>query len=140
MPKKGPILIIEDDYEDQELLQEVFDELHIANDIQFFSSCLSVLDYLLTALAKPFLIISDINVPLMNGLELKQRINETDRIKKKNIPFIFLTTNPDQTVITQAFQMNAQGYFVKPSSFQGIKEMMQKIVDYWALSMLPLQG
>ena len=137
MPRKGPILIIEDDYDDQELLQEVFDELNIPNEIKFFSSCLSVLDYLLTALIKPFLIISDINIPIMSGLELKQKINETEELLRKHIPFIFLSTNPDTLVITQAFQLNVQGYFVKPSTLTDIKLMMRTILDYWSLNALP---
>ncbi|HWJ89538.1 MAG TPA: response regulator [Flavisolibacter sp.] len=139
MPKKGPILIIEDDFDDQELLKEVFEDLNIVNEIKFFESCISVLEYLVTAIAKPFLIISDINLPLMTGLELKARINETECIRKKNIPFIFFTTNPGHTVVAEAFEMNAQGYFVKPSTLDGIKEVIRKIVDYWGTGLLPQQ-
>jgi CheY-like chemotaxis protein len=140
MPKRGPILIVEDDHDDQELLREVFEELNIVNEIKFFASCINVLDYLVTAISKPFLIISDINIPLMNGLELKQRINETECIKLKNIPFVLFTTNPDLTVVSQAFQMNVQGYFVKPSTLEGIKEVMRKIIDYWSATLLPTQA
>jgi two-component SAPR family response regulator len=140
MPKKGPILIIEDDNDDQELLREVFDELKVVNEIKFFASCVNVIDYLVNAISKPFLIISDINIPLMNGLELKHQINETECNKIKNIPFVLFTTNPDHTVVAEAFRMNVQGYFVKPSTLDGIKEVMRKIIDYWSTTMLPLQG
>src|SRR6478752_6770806 len=101
MPRKGPILIIEDDHDDQELLQEVFDEF---------------------------------NIPIMSGLELKQKINETEELLRKHIPFIFLTTNPDALVVTQAFQLNVQGYFVKPSTLTDIRMMMRTILDYWSLN------
>jgi CheY-like chemotaxis protein len=140
MPNKGAIFIIEDDHDDQELLRDVFDELRPSNEVKYFDSCLAVFDTLLHALVKPFLIISDINVPLLNGLELKQKINETECLRKKNIPFIFLTTNPDQQVISQAFDMHVQGYFVKPNTIQGLKDMFQRIIDYWTTSLLPLQG
>jgi CheY-like chemotaxis protein len=140
MPKRGPILIVEDDHDDQELLREVFDELNVVNEIKFFASCINVLEYLGTAIAKPFLIISDINIPIMTGLELKQRINETECARVKNIPFVLFTTNPDHTVVSQAFAMNVQGYFVKPSTLEGIKEVMRKIIDYWTATMLPMQA
>ena len=65
MPKTGPIIIVEDDYDDQELLKEVFTELKVPNILRFFSSCIEAFNYLLTTIERPFLIISDINVPPM---------------------------------------------------------------------------
>jgi len=63
MPKSGPIIIIEDDKDDQELLNEIFIELKIPNIVRFFNSCVQAFDYLITTLERPFLIISDINLP-----------------------------------------------------------------------------
>ena len=78
MPKSGPIIIIEDDIDDQEILKEVIEELHIPNIVLFFNSCVNAMDYLLTTLEKPLLILSDINLPSMTGMELKQQINQND--------------------------------------------------------------
>ena len=118
MPKSGPILIVEDDYDDQEILKEVFSELIITNTLRFFTTCLSLLDYLKTTIERPFLIICDINVPRMDGLELRKKINENEFLRKKSIPFIFLTTTSNKTVIEQAYEMMVQDYFVKPNSIQ----------------------
>lgn len=139
MPKGGPIIIVEDDRDDQEVLKEVFEELQVPNILRFFTSCVEALNYLLTTVERPFIIISDINVPAMTGIELKQKINENDFLRKKNIPFIFLSTNSETATVSKAFDLLAQGYFVKPVRLTEIKEMVAKIVDYWKTSSRPLE-
>jgi len=137
MPKSGPIIIIEDDKDDQELLNEIFLELKIPNIVRFFNSCFQAFDYLLTTIERPFLIISDINLPAMTGLELCRMIFENESLKMKTIPFVFLTTTNDQLVITQAYEMFVQGFFVKPSSINELKETIRMIVEYWKFSRHP---
>jgi len=137
MAQTGPIIIIEDDKDDQELLNEIFLELKIPNIIKFFNSCFHAFDYLLTTMEKPFLIISDINLPAMTGLELCRKLYEHNSLKKKTIPFVFLTTTNDQLVIAQAYEMFIQGFFVKPSSIHELKETIRMIVEYWKFSRHP---
>jgi len=138
MPKSGPIIIIEDDDDDQEVLKEVFTELQVPNLLRFFSSCKEAFEYLLTTIERPFLIISDINVPAMTGLELKEKINQHEVLRRKNIPFVFLSTTAETTTIAKAFDLLAQGYFIKPVKLLDIKEMILKIVDYWKTSSRPI--
>jgi CheY-like chemotaxis protein len=140
MPTSGPIIIIEDDSDDQELLNEIFGDLQIPNIIKFFNSCLNALDYLLTTIERPFLIISDINLPAMSGLELYKKIMENEYLKMKSIPFVFLTTTSDHKIITQAYQMSVQGFFVKPTSVGELKKMITMIVDYWKVCRHPYIG
>jgi CheY-like chemotaxis protein len=137
MPKNGPIIIIEDDHDDQEVLKEVLEELKIPNLLRFFSSCSHAFDYLLTTLERPFLIISDINLPAMTGMELKQKINENEYLRKKAVPFVFLSTNSEQNVVAKAYEILAQGYFVKPVKLFDLKEMLLKIINYWKISSHP---
>ena len=137
MPKSGPIIIVEDDNDDQELLKEVFEDLRIPNQFIFFNTGHQVLAYLLITTDKPLIIISDINLPLMTGLQLRHEINENDFLRRKSIPFIFLTTNSDKKTIQHAYEMMVQGYFVKPSNIREIKEMMKMIIDYWKICKHP---
>jgi two-component SAPR family response regulator len=137
MPKSGPIIIIEDDFDDQEMLKEVFEELKVPNILRFFNSCIDAIDYLLTTIESPFLIISDINLPSMTGIELKQQINNNVFLRKKSIPFVFLSTTPDNYAIATAYNVWVQGYFVKPSRFRELKEMMGCILTYWKFSRQP---
>lgn len=137
MPNSGTIIIIEDDADDQELLNDIFRELQISNFIRFFNSCVNAFDYLLTTIERPFLIISDINLPAMTGMELCRKITDNESLKVKSIPFIFLTTTGDQKVITEAYEMFVQGFFVKPTSIKELKEMIRVIVDYWKICRHP---
>ena len=137
MPKNGPIIIIEDDIDDQDMLKEVFNELKLPNFVRFFNSCVHALDYLLTTLEKPLLILSDINLPLMTGMELKQEINKTDVLKRKNIPFVFLSTASDNSIVSMAYDVQAHGFFVKPSTMDSLKNLIRTIIDYWRSSSLP---
>ena len=65
MNKPGPIIVIEDDFEDQELLEETFKVLNYPNKVIFFSNGFSALNFLISSGTNPFLILSDINVLLM---------------------------------------------------------------------------
>lgn len=138
MPKSGPIIIVEDDHDDQELLKEVFEELHVPNIIRFFDSCKSALDYLLTTIEIPFLIISDINLPAMSGFDFLKKIHENQTLKNKCIPFIFLTTTSNSQIIQEAYRMPAQGFFVKPITGEQLKQTIHVIIHYWKLSSAPL--
>ena len=138
MHKNGPIIIIEDDADDQELLKEIFNELHVSNLLRFFDSCLEAFNYLITSIETPFLIISDINLPAMTGIELCQKILDNDSLKMKSIPFVFLSTTSDHHVIMKAYQMFVQGFFVKPSSISELKDMIRMIVDYWRICKHPV--
>ena len=139
MPKSGPIIIVEDDNDDQEVLKEVFTELQVPNMLRFFSSCIDAFDYLLTTIERPFLIISDINIPAMSGLEFKDKINQHEALRRKNIPFVFFSTTSETTTIAKAYELLAQGYFIKPVKLIDIKETVLKIVDYWKVSSRPIE-
>lgn len=140
MPKNGPIIIVEDDQDDQELLKEVIEELKLPNLLRFFSSCMHALDYLLTTIERPFLIISDINLPLMTGFEFKDKINQDEKLLKKNIPFIFFSTNSDASAVSRSFELGAHGYFIKPTKLVDVKEMLVRIIEYWKFCSRPSLG
>lgn len=137
MPRSGPIIIVEDDSDDSELLKDIFEELKVPNIVRFFNSCVVALDYLITTLEKPFLIISDINLPAMSGLDLLKKINENEKLRNKSVPFIFLSTTSSNEIIQQAYRMPVHGFFVKPTSVDEQKKMMQMILDYWKFSKIP---
>jgi CheY-like chemotaxis protein len=131
MAKIGPIILIEDDPDDQELMEEVFKSLGVENQLKFFYSSMDAYSYLRTTEEKPFLILSDINLPQMSGLELKIKLNENEKIRRKSIPFIFLTTTSSHTAILQAYENLAQGFFTKPQDMESLKNMIEMIITYW---------
>jgi CheY-like chemotaxis protein len=131
MTSKAPIVVIEDDEDDQFFIQEAITSLAIVNPVVFFSNGVEAIEYLMSALEAPLVILSDVNMPAMNGLELRQLIDLNEYLKLKCIPFVFLTTAADQGLVNTAYKMTIQGYFKKERTFAGLQEQMRSILDYW---------
>jgi two-component SAPR family response regulator len=131
---KGPIIIVEDDIDDQEIYSDAIRAIQVANEIRYFDRAEKALDYLLTTQEQPFIILSDVNMPQVNGLQFKQQIQENDYLREKGIPFVFISTNASASAVRLAHQLSVQGYFQKPGSFQAIKDMLRTLFNYWELS------
>jgi CheY-like chemotaxis protein len=133
----GPIIIIEDDEDDQLILQDVLQGLKVPNEIKMFSSCVDAFHYLDITTDQPFLIFSDINLPGMTGAELKKKINEIPHIRQKSIPFVFLTTTSAHAAVLDGYESLAQGFFTKPNSIESLRIMVKMILDYWKIARHP---
>ncbi len=131
MKKNGPIIIIEDDIDDQEMFSEVFKELNYTNEIIFLNDGQEALAFLTARKTEPFIVFSDINMPKLNGIELRTQIHENEDIRLKTIPYLFFTTNAAEDDVVTAYSKSIQGFFIKPSSFQELKNLVQIIVAYW---------
>jgi CheY-like chemotaxis protein len=131
MALKGPIIAVEDDTDDQFLLQTAISELKISNNLIFFNNGQEALIYLETTQEQPFLILCDINMPVMNGLELRERIDKNEFLKKKAIPFVFLSTSDNPQVVEAAYNSTIQGFFKKLSNFVAYKDQILVIFNYW---------
>lgn len=137
MSLKGPIVIIDDDIDDRDMIGAMLEELNLINAIRDFENGQVALDYLLTTLESPLLILCDINMPIMNGLELRDQIDADPYLKKKSIPFIFLTTSDSPIQVRQAYNGTIQGYFKKCNSFQEGKDHLELVINYWKLCLHP---
>ncbi len=139
MNKQGPIIIIEDDIDDREILTSVFGELKYANEIVFFSDGTKALDYLQDSTIYPFLILSDINMPKLDGFALRNMIYTNQELSKKCIPYLFFSTGVNRKAVYDAYTMSVQGFFVKPSTYQEVKDTISAIVGYWQRCYSPNQ-
>ncbi len=131
MNKQGPIIVIEDDLEDQEILTEVFKNLAYPNEVIFFSDGQEALDYLVSSKEKPFLILSDINMPKLSGFELRDKIYTNEKLTLKCIPYLFFTTASTPQTVIDAYSKSVQGFFVKPANMDRLQATVKKIVEYW---------
>lgn len=131
MDKNGPIVVIEDDSDDQEILKEIFVNLNYKNPIIYFSDGEDALNYLTETRVKPFLILSDINMPKLSGFELREKIYVNESLNLKCIPYLFFTTTSNQKSVIDAYSQSVQGFFVKPNDFTRLQNTIQKIVEYW---------
>ena len=139
MNKKGPILIIEDDIDDQETLTDVFKKLEYMNEVVFFSDDEKALEYINKDDVLPFLILSDINMPRLTGLELKKRIHTDAQLQIKCIPYLFFTTSASKQSVIDAYSMSAQGFFIKDLSVAELEKTIRVIIEYWQRCYSPNQ-
>ena len=131
MNKRGPIIIIEDDVDDQDVLSEIFEELNYSNKLVFFGDSVKALEYLTATEIEPFLVLSDINMPKLNGMELREKIHNNEDLRLKSIPYLFFSTSAEQKHVIDAYSRSIQGFFVKPNSYDQLKMVIVKIVEYW---------
>jgi len=133
----SPIVIVDDDRDDCDFIVEALSDLGVTNKLVCFENGLQALTYLKTTNQKTFLILSDVNMPLMNGLELKKEINKDDRLRQKSIPFVFLSTSSAVKEILTAYDLMVQGFFIKSNKLDLLKNNLKIIVDYWKTSQHP---
>jgi CheY-like chemotaxis protein len=131
MNKNGPVIIIEDDVDDQEVLKEIFKKLDYKNDVIFFSDGQSALDYLNQPDTLPFLILSDINLPKLNGFELRTKLKTDANLAVKCIPYLFFSTALNQRAVIDAYSMSVQGFFVKQNKVAEVEKTISVIMEYW---------
>jgi CheY-like chemotaxis protein len=136
--KSGPIIVIEDDRDDQELLEETFSSLNYPNPVIFFTNGNDFLEYLGKTRTSPALIISDINMPKIDGFEIKRAINGNKDLQKLHVPFVFFTTSAQKSAVSDAFSLSDQGFFSKPNSMENLRHTIKTIVDYWLASHTPV--
>ena len=137
MNKNSPVIIIEDDEDDREFIREVFLKLNYPNKVLFFGDGQQALDYLLTTPELPFLILSDINMPKLNGFELIDKMRTDAALQLKCIPYLFFSTAADQKTVIKAYSLSAQGFFVKPSNMLEMEEVIRDITNYWQKCVAP---
>lgn len=134
---KGKIILVDDELYEKELLSLALRKKHWDIELEYFSSAEEALQHLKENDDEIFLIISDINMPKMNGLDFKRAIDSDKFLMTKSIPFIFASTAQTKEQVTEAYQYRVQGYFRKPSTLEEQAEMLEIIIRYWIISRHP---
>ncbi|MFN2440485.1 MAG: response regulator [Chitinophagaceae bacterium] len=122
---------MEDDADDQDILVDVFKKLKYPNELFFFPDGQRALDFLHTSDIIPFLILSDINLPKLDGFVLRSKIKMDAGLQLRCIPYIFLSTALNQKAVIDAYSMSVQGFFVKESSISEVEKTIRVIMEYW---------
>lgn len=131
MNKIGPIIVIEDDSDDQELFMDCFKELNNSNEVLYFFDGIKALEYLTHSSEQPFLILSDINLPKLSGIQLREKIHNNEQLRLKCIPYLFFTTTANHQDVLDAYSQSVQGFFTKPSTYADLLRVMKNIIEYW---------
>lgn len=137
MNKNGPVIVIEDDEDDQEFLRIVFEKLDYPNEVIFFSNGQAALDYLDHPSILPFLILSDINMPKLNGFDLRTKLKTDADLAIKCIPYLFFYSALNQRIVIDAYSISVQGFFEKQESLSELEKTILAIMEYWKRCVAP---
>jgi len=131
------ILLIEDDDIDAMAVERGIRKLKLANPICRAMNGLEALEILRDkdAITRPYIILLDLNMPIMGGLEFLKRIRE-DRDLKDSIIFVLTTSAADEDRAA-AYEENIAGYIVKSDVKDGFHQVINMLDCYWRLVLLP---
>ena len=131
-----PILLVEDDIVDAASVERILKDLNITNSLVHKNNGKEALEYLRnTNNRRPSLILLDLNMPVMNGLEFLKIVKADKTLKE--IPVIVVTTSNESCDKEESFNYSVAGYIVKPVSYQQFVEAFKTIDQYWTISELP---
>lgn len=132
MRDNKPILLVEDDEVDVMTVSRALTELRIGNRLDVCGDGEEALGHLADPAVRPCVILLDVNMPCMNGLELLARLKEDPRLR--SIPVIMLTTSRNERDRMESFDRSVAGYMVKPVDYSQFVSLIRQIDMYWTLS------
>ncbi|MEM7802275.1 MAG: response regulator [Chloroflexota bacterium] len=133
------ILLVEDNQDDEELTLLTISENNIANEIFVVRDGEEAIDYLFATGKyagreknnRPKLILLDLKLPKLNGIEVLERIKSDESLKR--VPVVILTSSREEPDIEQCYQLGANSYIVKPVDFEQFKNSIKQLGMYWLI-------
>jgi CheY-like chemotaxis protein len=139
------ILMVEDDARDVELSLTALEQYNLANEVVVVSDGEEALDYLYQrgqfmgrANGNPAVLLLDLKLPKVDGLEVLQQIKTDDRLKM--IPVVVLTSSREQRDMVASYQLGVNAYVVKPVDFHEFVNAVKELGIFWALINEPPPG
>jgi CheY-like chemotaxis protein len=136
------ILLVEDDPGHARLIEKNLRRSNVANDIVTLGDGQQAIDYLYGSgkyetarYTLPLLILLDLNMPVLDGYQVLERIKADDRTRR--IPVIVLTTTDDAREVARCYQLGCNVYVTKPVDYQQFSEAIQKLGLFLSVVKLP---
>lgn len=133
------LLLVEDNPEDLELTLRALRKANLANQVQVARDGAEALDFIFcegpfanrNISDRPKLILLDVKLPKVDGLEVVRRIKGDPRTR--TIPTVMLTSSKEQRDIVESYRLGVNGYIVKPVSFEGFLAAIRDVGFFWLL-------
>jgi CheY-like chemotaxis protein len=145
MSELGRILVVEDDPRDVELTLTALDEYKLANEVVLARDGKEALDYLYCREQfasrpdeSPAVILLDLKLPKVNGLEVLRQIRSDERLKM--IPVVVLTSSHEERDMLTSYQLGVNAYVVKPVDFHDFVNAVKELGMFWAVINQPPPG
>ena len=145
MTTLGRILIVEDDPNDLELTLTALTDYNLANEVVITRDGQQALDYLycggefnIRATGNPAVMLLDLKLPKVTGLEVLQQIKSDDRLKM--IPVVVLTSSHEEKDMIRSYSLGVNGYVVKPVDFHEFINAVKELGVFWAVINEPPPG
>ncbi len=134
-----PILLVEDNPDDEELILLALKDHNIANEVVVTRDGVEALDYLFATgryagrdLTKPpALVLLDLKLPKLSGLDVLKRLREDPRTRM--IPVVILTSSNEEQDIITSYQLGSNSFVRKPIEFHEFQKVVKEIGVYWLL-------
>ena len=142
--KPVEILLVEDNPSDVELILQVFEWFNMGKHIKVAWDGADAVDFLsgtgkyegVTDRVKPKVVILDLKLPKLDGIEVLRRIKSDDRTK--TIPVVVLTSSREDCDMVESYNLGANSYIVKPVNFDDFSNVIRDLGHYWGLVNEPL--
>ena len=135
MSNKMTLLLVEDNPDDEELARLAFAECRLANDIEVARDGQEALDMLFGENGRerliPSLVLLDLKLPKVDGLEVLRRIREDERTRC--LPIVILTTSKEESDLASSYRNGCNSFIRKPVDFSEFTKAIREVGLYWLL-------
>ena len=128
------ILFIEDDKIETMKMQRTVSKLQVKHKITEVNNGEKALEILKTSSRLPDIILLDLNMPRMNGIEFLKILKQDENYKY--LPTIILTTSQNRADLLECYRIGIAGYIIKPLKYQDYEGKIQKVFSYWEVNEL----
>jgi two-component system, response regulator len=138
-PNEIEILLIEDNYHEAELTIRSLKKHHLANKLKHIDDGAKALDFIFSRGAfsdkgissNPKLILLDLKLPKVNGLEILRQLKADERTKM--IPVVVLTSSQEERDVVESYSLGVNSYIVKPVNFESFGKAIAELGLYWLI-------
>jgi len=125
--KELRILIAEDDIDDAEIIKASFEKHTAFADVDLVKNGQELLDFLNSRQKTPDIILTDINMPILNGIDALRQICDDDQLNK--IPAFVYSTAINPIYEAKCMELGTKGFLIKPYSLEGFDDIPNKIIE-----------
>jgi two-component system, response regulator len=123
------ILLVEDNSDDEELTLRALKKAQVPNQVMVARDGAEAVDFLVTKDVQPQVVLLDLNLPKLDGLEVLRRIRANE--PTKHLPVVILTSSKEDTDIARSYQLGANSYVRKPVDFKQFIDTLNTLSMYW---------